>query len=102
MSKITAWLKKWWWTIALGAAAILGFVARGLFMGGAARRKVDAPDFTANARRRIDEAEAKYLQRKAEAKAEGGVKRKELSDIKQIEDPRERRSKLAAWLRENT
>jgi len=93
---VTAWLKKWWWTLLLGVAA-LGALLWLIFR----KKKPEsqqAESFSTKARRKVVEAETDAKIAKLKTEAETEVKREALRQIEKIKDDEDRRTKLAAYL----
>lgn len=99
MDKVKAWLKRWYWILILVAAVIVGFLVRGLFpRRGGTGTESEPPDFVERAKTRRDEVECEYMEKKAQARAEGEEQRRQLEEIARVKNVRKRRRRLADWL----
>jgi cytoskeletal protein RodZ len=99
--KAWSWFKKFWWIVVAAVAVIVGFLLRGLFSKPSGDGGEKPPDFVTAAKEKVAAAEEATNVKKAEVIAETKQKQGELAEIKKTEDPRARRQKLAAWLKDN-
>ena len=93
-----AWLKKWWWTIALAIAGILAVLAWAIFRKPKKQTGEAQPSFSAKARTKIVEAETDLAIQKYKAEAQSEADKKELERIESVKDADERRGQLASYL----
>jgi hypothetical protein len=97
MTKFLRWLKKWWWTLLIGAGAIAGFL-----FGLSLRKSDDAehpPDFVEKAKAKKEIIDAQAAVEKIKVKAKADEERARLDEIGKINDVRERRTRLAEFMK---
>jgi len=96
MTRLSAWLKKWWWTLAVGLAAIVGVLI--YIFARTSKQQPPGESFSTKARAKIVEAETDAKIERLKADADSEVQQAKLEEISKIEDGVTRRVRLAQYL----
>lgn len=99
MKRLSAWLRKWWWTLVLGLAGVLGVLIYAFAR--TRKNKPQAESFSTKARAKIVEAETDAKIERLKADAESEAQKARLEEITKIDDGVMRRVRLAEYLDEN-
>ena len=107
MRKVRRWLKRYWWTFLVGAAAVGGIFLAIL----TPRRRTPDPDanvpskptFREQAEREVEVVKLEGEVEKARVTARADVQREQIDEIEVVgkDDPAEGRRQMASWLRDN-
>jgi hypothetical protein len=106
MKAVWRWLRKWWWTIVAGVAAV-GAVLLAIFVATSDDGQPDTPAPKPNLRARAErEAERVRLEgeiEKARITATADARNAELDRIEEVgkDDPKVAREQLSGWLNAN-
>lgn len=101
MKKLLSWLKSAKWVAYAMIAVVVGvllLVLRNLFAGPRPDRPGRLPDVPEKLKEKVDKVQEEALKAKIEAKVQAEDDKKEIEEILQVQDGRERRAKLAEKL----
>lgn len=106
MIKVWRWLKRWWWTIVVGAATVAGFVFWLLLPKPKRDSTPGQPPpktFKERAQEQVERVQLEGEIEKARVAAKAEAQNEQLDNIEVIgqEDPAEARRQLASWLTQN-
>lgn len=106
MIKVWRWLKRWWWTFVVGAAAVGGFVLWLLLpkpKRDSSPGQVPTKTFKERAQEQVERVRLEGEIEKARVTAKADAQNEQLDNIEVVgqEDPAEARRQLASWLTHN-